>query len=116
MAQCEDSQVGRRKQKRGAYTNQHEASLGMYASGRRLYSQPLTAFQTAVVAAVRNTYTVYTGCCWRRCADSGGRGAGGRGGGTGSQGSVFDPISQKIPEHEILPNHINARNTVTPVP
>lgn len=34
------SQVVRRMGKRGAYTNQHEASLGMYASGRRLYSQP----------------------------------------------------------------------------
>ena len=40
MASFQYSQVVRRKRKRGAYTNQHEASLGMYASGRRLYSQP----------------------------------------------------------------------------
>ena len=79
MDGTEDSQIMRRKGKRGAYTNQHEASLANVCVGKTpVFTQP-SEWPCSPPYGILTLFTVVVAGVGAR-AYGGGGGAGGRGG------------------------------------
>lgn len=87
------SQITRRKKKRGAYTNQHEAYPVNGCVGR---SPLFTALEVPEATAQENTCAACERRCRCRRTTYDGDGTGGKG--AGIQRGALDAYSQKIPE------------------